>query len=123
MVSTFLVSYPLGALFTRIPPTRPNIAHLYSIIISVFFVLHFLGMGAGLGHLLVDCTVTYAVVIAGRGSKMPWVVFGSVQLACDVTEIQLTVQLCHVSPAPHVSKLSPLSQIPVRARARRMRRL
>lgn len=78
MVSTFLISYPLGALLTRIPATRPNIAHLYSIFISVFYIWPLLGMGAGLGHLLLDCTVTYGLVVAGRGSKMPWIVFGFV---------------------------------------------
>jgi lysophospholipid acyltransferase len=76
MVSTFLISYPLGALFTRIPPTRPNLAHLYSIVISVFFIWPLLGMGAGLGHLLLDCAMTYGVVVIGRGRWMPWAVFG-----------------------------------------------
>lgn len=76
MVSTFLLSYPLASLHTRIPKSKPNLAHLYNIGVSVFFIWPFLGMGRGMLHLLFDIGVTYGLVVGSRDKKMPWVIFG-----------------------------------------------
>jgi lysophospholipid acyltransferase len=75
MVSTFLLCYPLSALFTRIPSSRPNLAHLYSLAISAFYLGPWLGFGAAVWHLLADCGVAYAAVAVGRGRMVPWGVF------------------------------------------------
>jgi lysophospholipid acyltransferase len=78
MVSTFLLSYPLASLHTRIPRTSPNLAHLYNIAVSVFFIWPFLGMRTGMAHLMLDIGVTYGLVVGSRNKRMPWIVFGYV---------------------------------------------
>ena len=76
LLTALLVSYPLGSLFTRLPLSRPNLAHTFSIVISAFFLGPLLGLWTGILHLVFACFVTYLVVAAYRGTRMPWIVFG-----------------------------------------------
>ncbi|WVQ79951.1 hypothetical protein IAT38_002052 [Cryptococcus sp. DSM 104549] len=75
LIFSLLVSFPLGSLFVRLPPSRPNLAHIFSIAISTFFLVPLLGMGDGMLHLLLSCLATYAISVSMRGPNMPWVVF------------------------------------------------
>ena len=74
-VFTFLLSYPLAAMYTRLPPSRPNIAHIYSLVISFFFFWPFLHMGGGLLQMLFSCAGAYLIILTSRSSNMPWMVF------------------------------------------------
>lgn len=79
MVLAFLVSFPLGSIFVRLPHDKPNIAHAFSLAVSTFFLWPLLGMGRGLLHLLFSCGVTYLIVVFNRSPNMPWMVFLYVQ--------------------------------------------
>ena len=75
MITCFLLSYPLGSLYVRIPPTRPNLAHCFSLVVSFFFFIPLLGLGTGLLQLLGSCAGTYLIVAFSRSPHMPWMVF------------------------------------------------
>lgn len=76
MLSAMLLSYPLASVYYRIPAAQYNLAHLFSIAVTLFFMIPLLGVGSGLIHLLVDIGVTYGIVVSRRGPDMPWMVFG-----------------------------------------------
>ncbi|ORY32801.1 MBOAT, membrane-bound O-acyltransferase family-domain-containing protein [Naematelia encephala] len=75
IIASFLFSYPLAILFVRIPPNRPNLAHLFSLVIAAIYLVPLLGLGTGLIHLLISCFGTYVIVVSLRSANMPWVVF------------------------------------------------
>ncbi|KAN0124505.1 MBOAT, membrane-bound O-acyltransferase family domain containing protein [Russula decolorans] len=76
LITCLLVSYPLGSLFIRIPPTRPTLKHLFSISIASFYFVPVLNQGLPFLSLLGDVLVTYFVALTVQGPRMPWIVFG-----------------------------------------------
>ncbi|RXK37066.1 lysophospholipid acyltransferase [Tremella mesenterica] len=90
LIFSFLVSYPLGSLFVRIPPDRPNLAHIFSLVISLFFYVPLLNLGRGLAHLLFSCAGTYALVVGSRSANMPWMVFAFVMGHLSLNHLRLS---------------------------------
>lgn len=70
-----IVSFPLASIFVRLPASRPNLAHLFSLVVTTFFLWPFLSLGRGYLHLLISSAVTYVVVASVRSRHMPWIVF------------------------------------------------
>ncbi|OCF33053.1 lysophospholipid acyltransferase [Kwoniella heveanensis CBS 569] len=78
LIFSLLMSYPLGSLFVRLPPSKPYIAHIFSIVVSTFVLWPLLGLGTGLLHLLLSITGTYVIASTQRGKNMPWIAFAFV---------------------------------------------
>jgi hypothetical protein len=76
LITCLLVSYPLGSLFIRIPPTRSTLRHLFSIFIASFYFVPVLNQGLPFLSLLGDVLTTYFVALKVQGPRMPWIVFG-----------------------------------------------
>ncbi|WVR06969.1 hypothetical protein IAU60_004005 [Kwoniella sp. DSM 27419] len=75
LIFSLLVSYPLGSLYVRLPPSKPHLAHIFSIVVSTFIVVPLLGMGTGMLHLLFSIAGTYLIASADRSKSMPWKAF------------------------------------------------
>ncbi|KAK8864477.1 hypothetical protein IAR55_001727 [Kwoniella newhampshirensis] len=102
LIASLLISFPLGSLFIRLPPSRPNLAHLFSIVVSTIFLVPLLDLGGGMLHLLFSICGTYMIVVTMKGRRMPWVAFGFVMghllfnhirrhlLAIPATAIEIT---------------------------------
>ncbi|KAL7421613.1 Lysophospholipid acyltransferase [Cryptotrichosporon argae] len=97
LIFSFLISYPLGSLFVRIPASRPNLSHLFSIIVSTFVIWPLLGLGGGLVHLLFSIAGTYAIVASSKSRNMPWIVFTFVMGHLLVNHVKRTFMAIPVS--------------------------
>ncbi|ORX36566.1 putative member of the MBOAT family of putative membrane-bound O-acyltransferase [Kockovaella imperatae] len=75
LISILLVSFPIASLYGRLPAKRYNVAHLYSLIVSLIYLVPILGLGRGTLHLLFSCIGTYLIVVILRGPLMPWTAF------------------------------------------------
>ncbi|KAF8507843.1 MBOAT, membrane-bound O-acyltransferase family-domain-containing protein [Hysterangium stoloniferum] len=78
LVACLLVSYPLGSIFVRIPRSQPSFRHLFSIIITGFYLLPVLNLWGGALQLLCSTLATYILAAVIHGRNMPWVVFAVV---------------------------------------------
>ena len=74
-VSILLLSYPLSSLFVRLPASRPNLSHVFSLVVSFFYLGPVLGLHSGMVHLLFSSFGTYFLANTIKGPSMPWVVF------------------------------------------------
>ncbi|WVW84013.1 hypothetical protein I302_106040 [Kwoniella bestiolae CBS 10118] len=75
LIFSLLISYPLGSLYVRLPPSKPYIAHLFSVVVSTFVVVFLLEMRTGMLHLLFSITGTYIIAATINGKNMPWISF------------------------------------------------
>jgi lysophospholipid acyltransferase len=75
LISALLISFPLSSLYVRLPHSRPNLSHLFSIAVTSFFLVPLLNDLGGMLHLLFSCAVTYGIVVGSKSPNMPWVVF------------------------------------------------
>ncbi|WVQ99616.1 hypothetical protein IAU59_006753 [Kwoniella sp. CBS 9459] len=75
LIFSLLMSYPLGSLFVRLPPSKPYVAHLFSIVVSTFVIWPLLGLGGGLLHLLFSIAGTYVIASTQKSKNMPWIAF------------------------------------------------
>ncbi|WWC89239.1 uncharacterized protein L201_004158 [Kwoniella dendrophila CBS 6074] len=75
LIFSLLISFPLGSLYVRLPPSKPYLAHLFSIIVSTFVVVFLLEMRTGMLHLLFSIIGTYIMAATLKGKNMPWIVF------------------------------------------------
>jgi lysophospholipid acyltransferase len=75
LITCLLVSYPLGSVFIRIPPTQPTLKHLFSICVAAFYFVPVLNQGLPFLFLLGDVLFTYFVAFTVKGPRMPWIVF------------------------------------------------
>lgn len=76
LISCLLVSYPLGSIFIRLPVSRPNIRHAFSVAVTSIYLLPIMNMWSAYIQLLADILFTYYVAAYVKSSKMPWIVFG-----------------------------------------------
>ncbi|KAI0736106.1 MBOAT, membrane-bound O-acyltransferase family-domain-containing protein [Fomitopsis betulina] len=76
LISCLLFSYPLGSIFIRLPVSRPNLRHAFSLAVTSIYLLPIMNMWSAYIQLLADVLVTYYVAAYFKSSKMPWVVFG-----------------------------------------------
>ncbi|OBZ76121.1 Lysophospholipid acyltransferase [Grifola frondosa] len=75
LISCLLISYPLGSVFIRIPSSRPDLKHLFSIVITLFYFLPVLRMWTGFLQLLASAIGTYVIAANIEDPNMPWIVF------------------------------------------------
>ncbi|GJE84957.1 MBOAT-domain-containing protein [Phanerochaete sordida] len=75
LISCLLIAYPLGSVFIRLPNDQPNLKHLFSVAITLFFFLPVLNLWSGFLQLLADVVVTYYVAQNVKSAMMPWIVF------------------------------------------------
>lgn len=78
LISCLLISYPLGSVFIRIPNDSPNLKHLFSLAIAVFYLIPVLHLWTGFLQLLLDVVGTYLIARNVKNSHMPWIVFAFV---------------------------------------------
>jgi len=76
VISCLLISYPLASLYTRVH--SPQSKHLFSISVSLFFLLGVFQLWNGTAQLIASVLITYFVSANVYGPKMPWIVFGLV---------------------------------------------
>lgn len=69
------MAYPLGSLYIRVPASSPNIRHLYSVAVAIFFFFPVLQIYTAFFQLLASILATYYIAKYDKSSKMPWVVF------------------------------------------------
>ncbi|KZW04179.1 MBOAT-domain-containing protein [Exidia glandulosa HHB12029] len=75
LISSFLINYPLGSLFVRIPPKYPALRHAFSVFYSLGLLLGVFGEWFGTAQLLASVLVTFVLARQMRGPNMPWIVF------------------------------------------------
>lgn len=76
LVFSFLLSYPLAGLLKRVPDSKPYLKNLFSVAVSIFYLLGLFDLWDGLTALAVSCGGTYCIAKFLRTSPyMPWVGF------------------------------------------------
>ncbi|KIJ70373.1 hypothetical protein HYDPIDRAFT_143668 [Hydnomerulius pinastri MD-312] len=75
LIWCLLIAYPLGSLYIRIPVSQPNLKHLFSLLVSLFFFIPVLNLQWGFAQLLGSILGTYFIAANVKGSSMPWLVF------------------------------------------------
>lgn len=78
LLTCFVLSYPLGSVFVRIPKDRPAVKHLFSIGVTLFFLWGMLKLWLGSLNVFGSALFTYFMAGRYRGRQMPWTVFGVV---------------------------------------------
>lgn len=75
LIFSFLVSYPLAGLLKRIPDNRPDLKNVFSISISLFYLVGLFDLWAGIRTLLVSSISAYLIAAYVSGPLMPWISF------------------------------------------------
>ncbi len=75
LIACILFSYPLGSLYIRIPTSHPELKHLFSVLISFFYLVPVLQLWSGAMQLLFSVVATYHIVRRVQARSMPWLVF------------------------------------------------
>jgi lysophospholipid acyltransferase len=73
VITCLLLSYPLAAIYTRIHV--PAIRHLFSIVVSLFYLIAIFQLYNGTAQLLASILTTYFICANVNGPRMPWIVF------------------------------------------------
>ncbi|KAI9897443.1 hypothetical protein N3K66_007299 [Trichothecium roseum] len=92
IIFSFLLSYPLAGLLKRIPDSKPGRKNLFSISISVFYLVGLFDLWDGLFTIFISSAGAYAIAKYFRGSPyMPWLGFAFVMGHMSVSHIQRQV--------------------------------
>ncbi|KAK5315234.1 Lysophospholipid acyltransferase [Exophiala xenobiotica] len=75
LLSCFLFSYPLAAALKRLPDNKPHLRNLFSIAVTLFYLVGLFDLWSGTTTLLIASGGTYAIAYYIDGSLMPWIVF------------------------------------------------
>ena len=75
MIVCLLLSYPLGNIFARIPPSRPELKHVFNLAVAFFYLIPMLSLWTGFLQLLASVLGTYYLAANMKTSYMPWVIF------------------------------------------------
>ncbi|KAK4157882.1 MBOAT, membrane-bound O-acyltransferase family-domain-containing protein, partial [Chaetomidium leptoderma] len=76
LIFSILVSYPLAGVLKRVPDARPAYKNLFSISISIFYLVGLFDLWDGIRTILISAGGAYAIAKFLRGSRyMPWVGF------------------------------------------------
>lgn len=75
LIASFLLSYPLSAVLKRIPDRQPWMKNVFTIAVSLFYLVGLFDLWSGLQTLLFSAAGTYAIVYYLDGSLMPWIGF------------------------------------------------
>ncbi|KAI6778250.1 Lysophospholipid acyltransferase [Emericellopsis cladophorae] len=88
LVSSFLVSYPLAGLLKRIPDSKPQQKNIFSIGISIFYLVGLFDLWDGALTLLVSSGGAYCIATFLRNSTyMPWIAFAFLMGHMSVSHI------------------------------------
>lgn len=70
------MSYPLAGLLKRIPDSRPDLKNVYTIIVSLFYLVGLFDLWGGFQTLLISAAGSYLIAKFLRQSPlMPWIAF------------------------------------------------
>lgn len=69
------MAYPLGSVYVRVPYTNTTLRHLFSITVSLFFLLVVFHLNNGVAQLVAESAFTYVIAYSVKGRAMPWIVF------------------------------------------------
>ncbi|EJF62867.1 MBOAT-domain-containing protein [Dichomitus squalens] len=75
LIACLLFSYPLGSVYIRIPSSHPELKHIFSILVTFFYLIPVLGLWGGAIQLLVSVLATYYMAQRIERPSMPWLVF------------------------------------------------
>ncbi|KAI0751447.1 MBOAT-domain-containing protein [Daedaleopsis nitida] len=75
LISCLLFSYPLGSLYIRIPSSHPELKHIFSILVTFFYLVPVLWLWGGALQLLGSVIATYYIALRVQTRNMPWLVF------------------------------------------------
>ncbi|KAF1813121.1 MBOAT-domain-containing protein [Eremomyces bilateralis CBS 781.70] len=75
LIFSFLISYPLAGVLKRIPDTKPWQKNVFSISVSLFYLVGLFDLWAGLRTLFCSAAATYLIAKYVQGSLMPWLAF------------------------------------------------
>ncbi|KAF2094990.1 MBOAT family protein [Rhizodiscina lignyota] len=75
LIFSFLISYPLAAVLKRIPDSKPWQKNVFTISVSLFYLLGLFNLGTGLIVLLINAIGAYAIAFYIDGPFMPWIAF------------------------------------------------
>lgn len=70
-----IISYPLGSVYVRIPSGHAGAKHMFSIVITAFYLLGLMKMYNGALQLLGSILAIYYIAKNVQGHTMPWIVF------------------------------------------------
>ena len=62
-------------MFIRIPDDKPNLKHLFNVVITLIYLIPVLNLWTGFLQLLLDVMGTYYIAANVKGRNMPWIVF------------------------------------------------
>ncbi|KAH9894383.1 MBOAT-domain-containing protein [Cubamyces lactineus] len=75
LIFCLLFSYPLGSVYIRIPPSHPELKHIFSVAITFFYLVPVLNLYVGALQLVLSVVGTYYLVQRVQTNRMPWLVF------------------------------------------------
>lgn len=75
LIFSFLLSYPLAAVLKRIPDAKPWQKNIFTIAVSLFYLVGLYDLWEGLRTLLWSSIAAYAIAYYIDGSFMPWIAF------------------------------------------------
>lgn len=75
LITLFVGSYPLAAGLKRIPDREPWLKNVYTIAVSMFYLVGLFDMWSGLYLLVIKSCVTYLIAHYVQGPNMPWIGF------------------------------------------------
>ncbi|KAI0650143.1 MBOAT-domain-containing protein [Trametes meyenii] len=75
LIFCLLFSYPLGSVYIRIPASRPELKHIFSLAITFFYLMLVLQLYVGTIQLLISVSGAYYLAQKVQTSRMPWLVF------------------------------------------------
>ncbi|KAI0773970.1 MBOAT-domain-containing protein [Fomes fomentarius] len=75
LISCLLFSYPLGSLYIRIPSSHPELKHIFSVLVSFFYLVPVVRLWGGALQLLGSVLATYYIAKRIQTRNMPWLVF------------------------------------------------
>ncbi|KAL9090422.1 MAG: hypothetical protein Q9159_001951 [Coniocarpon cinnabarinum] len=75
LVVCLILSYPLAAILKRIPDSKPHLKNIFTICVSLFFLVGVYDLWSGLRTLLVTCAGAYIIARYLSGPVMPWLGF------------------------------------------------
>ena len=85
MIVCLVVSYPLGSAFVRLPSVW--LKHVFSISVTLFYLLGVLNIPGAFLQLLLDILVTYYLTKGMTDKRMPWLVFMCVVTLFEATRL------------------------------------
>ncbi|KAJ0414535.1 MBOAT, membrane-bound O-acyltransferase family-domain-containing protein [Aspergillus carlsbadensis] len=75
LIASFLLSFPLAALLKRIPDAQPWKKNVFTIAISLFYLVGLFDLWDGLRTIMYSSAGIYAIAYYVDGSMMPWIGF------------------------------------------------